>query len=136
MKTYKEIMKEKNISPSYTRVRIYNYFEQENHHPTVDEIYSSLKPELPTLSKTTVYNVLKLFIEKGLVKAVNMSGTEIKYELYEDKHSHFRCIKCNKIYDIPYIKPNYKQEDIMNFTVIEEEVNLSGICKDCAEKIN
>ena len=29
-------------------------------HPTVDEIYLALSPSIPTLSKTTVYNTLKL----------------------------------------------------------------------------
>ncbi len=129
--TFREIFNEKQISPSYTRTRIYAYLEKNNNHPTADEIYKALIGELPTLSKTTVYNVLKLFIEKELVKPVNMSATEMRYEIYHTPHSHFKCTECGTIYDIPHIKTDYKSNKLEGFTVTEEEVNLSGICPNC-----
>lgn len=135
-KTFREIFKEKAISPSYTRTRIYAYLEGNKSHPTVDEIYKSLIDELPTLSKTTVYNVLKLFIEKELVKPVNMSASEKRYELYHTPHSHFKCDMCDTIYDIPYIVPSYDDYDLSEFTITEEEVNLKGICPSCRKKMN
>lgn len=130
MKSFKEIFREKEISPSYTRTRIYEYLEHGD-HPTVDEVYTYLKDELPTLSKTTVYNVLKLFIEKDLVKPVNMSSSEMRYEVYHTPHSHFKCDKCGIIYDIPHIVPKYEKYDLGEFLVVEEEVNLRGVCPSC-----
>lgn len=130
-KTFKEIFREKGISPSYTRTRIYSFLEKNLVHPTVDEIYKNLKEELPTLSKTTVYNVLKLFIENNLAKAVNMQSSETRYELFLDEHSHFKCSVCETIYDIPKITPKYDLSEFGNFKVEEEEVNLSGICPKC-----
>ena len=53
-----------NIKPSLQRLAIYSYLLEKKNHPTVDMIYSDLHPSMPTLSKTTVYNTLKLFIEK------------------------------------------------------------------------
>jgi Fe2+ or Zn2+ uptake regulation protein len=131
IKTFKEIFREKGISPSYTRTRIYHYLEDSKNHPTVDEIYTELKEELPTLSKTTVYNVLNLFIEKRLAKLVNMNSSEARYELYEEEHSHFKCDVCGTIYDIPKIKTNYDHSKLGTFKVKSEEVNLSGICPKC-----
>lgn len=131
IKTFQNIFKEKGISPSYTRTRIYHYLEVSKNHPTVDEIYTALKDELPTLSKTTVYNVLNLFIEKELVKLVNMNSSEARYELYEQEHSHFKCDICGVIYDIPKIKTNYDKNQLGMFKVKNEEVNLSGICPKC-----
>ncbi len=49
------------IKPSYQRIKIYEYIFNNNIHPTVDNIYKKLLKEIPTLSKTTVYNTLKLF---------------------------------------------------------------------------
>jgi Fe2+ or Zn2+ uptake regulation protein len=135
MRAYKEIFKEKGISPSYTRTRIYDYLETNRVHPTVDEIYQSLKEELPTLSKTTVYNVLKLFMDKEMVVLVNMNGNETRYELNDHAHSHFRCVKCGTIYDLPHIKPTYSTDNLKGFTVTSEEVNLEGICPNCTESL-
>ena len=130
-KSLKDIFNSKNISPSYTRTRIYSYLEDNMFHPTVEDIYTSLKEDLPTLSKTTVYNVLKLFIEKSLVKAVNMQSNETRYEIYEHDHSHFKCSSCGAIYDIPQIETSYDLKGIGNFKVINEEVNLIGLCPKC-----
>lgn len=133
-RTFRDIFKEKEISPSYTRVRLYSYLEEAKNHPTADQIYRDLSPELPTLSKTTVYNILKLFCEHGLVKPVNMSSSEMRYELYHEDHSHFRCTTCGEIYDIPYIKPSYDRSTLQGFEIQEEEVNLSGVCPTCLQK--
>ena len=133
-KAFQQIFKEKAISPSYTRTRIYAFLESSNSHPTVDEIYKALCDELPTLSKTTVYNVLKLFIEKALVKAVNMSSSEMRYEIYHTPHSHFKCDECGTIYDIPHIVPKYDTYELSEFVIKDEEVNLRGICPICKDK--
>ncbi len=133
--TFKDVFKEKEISPSYTRKRIYEYLEQSKNHPTVDKIFKSLIDELPTLSKTTVYNVLKLFIEKGIVKMVNIKSSEMRYELNEYDHSHFKCTTCGTIYDIPKIIPQYNKDDISGFIVNEEEVNLMGVCPSCQHNL-
>lgn len=131
LKSYKEIFEEKMISPSYTRTRIYAFLETNKEHPTVDQIFKELKEELPTLSKTTVYNVLSLFIEKEIVKLVNMNASESRYEVYHEEHSHFKCDECGKIYDIPKIKADYKISALKGFSIKDDEVNLTGICPTC-----
>lgn len=131
LKTFKEIFQEHQISPSYNRTRIYAFLETSKEHPTVDMIYKELKEELPTLSKTTVYNVLHLFIDKGIVKLVNMNGAESRYEIYHEEHSHFKCDTCGTIYDIPKIQADYKISELKGFKVKENEVNLTGICPNC-----
>ncbi len=132
-KTVKDVFMEKGISPSFTRTKIYQYLDEAKSHPTADEIYKALIDELPTLSKTTVYNVLKLFCEHSLVKSVNVDTNEMRYELNYDVHSHFRCVQCGTIYDIPHIQPTYDHRDLIGFQITSEEVNLSGICPKCQQ---
>ncbi len=132
--TFTEKCKELGISPSYTRKRIYEYLEASKTHPTVDQIYKDLVDELPTLSKTTVYNVLNLFIEHRLVDPINTSNNEKRYEIRIEKHSHFTCTICQKIYDIPEVNLSYSLKDISGFQVDHEEVTLYGVCPSCQEK--
>ena len=126
-----DIMKSKGISPSITRTKIFSFFDDTNHHPTVDEIYQGLVQELPTLSKTTVYNTLKLFCEHNLVKPVTINSSESRYEMYHEPHSHFQCNSCGEITDIPYIKPTYSIKELDGYIVTEDEVHLTGICPSC-----
>lgn len=59
-----------NIKPSLQRMAIMDYLMAHRVHPTADEIYNALYPTMPTLSKTTIYNTMKLFTEQGAVKAL------------------------------------------------------------------
>lgn len=133
-KNFTDICRELDISPSITRKMIFEYIEEAKTHPTADDIYRALSQTLPTLSKTTVYNVISLFLENNLIIAINPGNNEKRYELMHDSHSHFICKKCNKIYDIPKISTSYKTEDIPGFKIDNEEVNLYGICPECMKK--
>ena len=53
------------IKPSMQRIAIMDYLFEHKVHPTVDKIFNDLYPQIPTLSKTTVYNTLKLFAYQG-----------------------------------------------------------------------
>lgn len=132
-KSFRDIFEEAGISPSYTRVRIYDYLEKEEHHPTADEIYQALVEELPTLSKTTVYNTIKLFIEKDLAKKVVLNNNEGRYELIRHEHGHFVCDKCHRIYDIPTDSLNVNLDVMPGFIVKDKDIHMKGICPSCQE---
>jgi Fur family peroxide stress response transcriptional regulator len=67
MQNIKETLKSKGIKPTIQRIRIYKYLTEHKTHPDVETIYNDLVKELPTISKTTIYNTLKEFAEKNLV---------------------------------------------------------------------
>ena len=49
-----ESLKLRGVKPSYQRMKIYEFLLNNRIHPTVDEIFKTLTPEIPTLSKTTI----------------------------------------------------------------------------------
>jgi len=85
-----KMLKQKGIRPSFIRVRILSLLMNARIHPTVDEIYEVLSKEILTLSKTTVYNTLKLFTEYELAQALNIEGNELRYEAARGFHGHFQ----------------------------------------------
>lgn len=129
-----ELFKELGISPSHTRMMIYDFLSENKNHPTVDEIYQALNQFLPTLSKTTVYNVLNLLIKNDLVEAINTSDNEKRYELKIDDHSHFTCMECGTIFDIPRVETTYDKSKLPQFNIVHEQVNLLGVCNSCMKK--
>ncbi|KAF2955505.1 Fur family transcriptional regulator [Marinitoga sp. 38H-ov] len=126
-----EILRENDISPSLQRIQIYKYLLENHTHPNVDTIYKALVDSIPTLSKTTVYNTLKLFQSKGLVSVLTIDENEARFDINTHVHGHFKCINCGKIFDFEVqdiiINPKIKQEN----KIIDEQLYIKGFCKEC-----
>lgn len=129
-----EYLKKHGVKPSYQRLRIFEYLIKYRNHPTVDNIYQELVLEIPTLSKTTVYNTLKLFLEKGLVQVLVIEGNEIRYDADVSTHAHFKCEECGKVYDL-FMDLNIDNiAELKDFLVKERHIYFKGICKKCLKK--
>ncbi len=127
----KDILSRRGIAPSLTRLKIYEYLRAAS-HPSVDEIYQNLKEEIPTLSKTTVYNTLHLFVEKDLAKALFTDFSKNRYDIKDVPHAHFHCTECDEIHDIHEITPPRIAEDaIEGYLAKEAQLTLKGVCPRC-----
>lgn len=124
-------MESKDIKPSITRVKVLNYLIQKKTHPTVDEIYQNLVTEIPTLSKTTVYNSMQLFIDANLVRILNVGDNESRYDADVSEHGHFKCISCERVYDFSLDYNKLDMEGLEEFDVIDKNVYLRGYCPQC-----
>ncbi len=121
----------KDIRPSYQRVKVLEYLHQHSAHPTVDEIYHHLTPEIPSLSKTTIYNTLRVFINAGLVRTVTIDDGELRYDLNRTDHGHFKCEACGVIIDFPIDIEQIPYEGLSHFLIKERNVYFKGLCPDC-----
>ena len=130
--TVQEIMQNKGVKPSSLRVMIYNYLCDNRTHPTVDEIYSGLSPLIPTLSKTTVYNTVKLLAQKDIIKAVGIEGFRTRYDANTEFHGHFLCRECSRVYDV--FLGGCPECPLKDFTVSAKDVFYTGRCKACSDK--
>lgn len=125
-------LKQNGIVPSVQRIMIYSFLDSHRVHPSVDDIYVELKDKIPTLSKTTVYNTLKLFSEKKVCQMITINDSEVHFDAETVKHAHFLCKKCNKIYDFKVNDFSYDKLP-EGFVVEEEHFYYKGICKDCVD---
>lgn len=131
VKNIGEYLKKHRIKPSYQRIKIFEYLDGNREHPTVDTIYKALCPHIPTLSKTTVYNTLNLFVEKKIANVVIIEENETRYDSVMDVHGHFKCEKCGEIIDIE-IEPNAIAQEVLDkYEISEQHYYFKGICKDC-----
>lgn len=126
-----DILKEKGIRPSHQRMVIMEYLILNRNHPTVEMIYNDLHRSLPTLSKTTVYNTLNLFVEHNLVRVLSLDDNKSRYDIDVGNHGHFKCSSCNSIFDFPVNIEDLTHNQLDNFKINEESVFLKGLCPDC-----
>jgi Fe2+ or Zn2+ uptake regulation protein len=122
------------IKPSVQRLAIMDYLNEHKTHPTADEIFNALSPSIPTLSRTTIYNTLKLFTQQGVVQAITIDERTEHFDADTSIHAHFLCKKCGKIYDaeisVSHI-PGEKEFEKEGHQVDETYLFYKGICKDC-----
>jgi Fe2+ or Zn2+ uptake regulation protein len=119
------------ISPSVQRLAIMDYLLTHPTHPTVSEVYKALLPEIPTLSKTTVHNTLKMFAQHKIALHIDIDERNARFDGNISAHAHFRCKRCNAILDIPLpeMKDIFPEEP--EFIIDEAYVNIKGFCKAC-----
>ena len=77
-------------------------------HPTAEELYLSLKEELPNLSLGTVYRNLSLLSEEGIILKLSCGGAD-HFDGNTAQHYHFLCNRCGRLYDLPM--PVFKELD-------------------------
>ncbi|CFX01669.1 Ferric-uptake regulator [Syntrophomonas zehnderi OL-4] len=134
MKEIAMLLKDHGIKPSHHRMKIYEYLVTHRNHPNVDMVYQELIQEIPTLSKTTLYNTLNLFLNKGLVQLITIAENEMHYDADVSMHGHFMCKECKKIYDIWFEDNDIVLPDLKDFAVDESHIYFRGTCLACLNK--
>ncbi len=135
IKKFEAILRDKHITPSYQRLKILFYLADEHRHPSAEQIYHALHEDIPSLSKTTVYNTLKLFIEAGLVHNISTEESEGRYEMITTEHGHFKCNVCGSIYNFAIQMDHLAQGELDQFEIQDRNVYFRGICPKCRSNI-
>ena len=88
---------ERGIRPSMQRLAIMDYLINHPIHPTIDDVYQALSNKVPTLSRTTVYNTLRMLSENQAAQMITIDEHRVCYDGNVESHVHFYCKKCGKI---------------------------------------
>lgn len=120
------------IRPSYQRCRIYQVLAERKTHPTIDEIYQALLPEIPTLSKTTVYNTMELFIREQIAQPLSIEDNLLRYDADISSHGHFQCLECGRVYD--FALAEVETPELWGFEVRSRNYFFKGVCPACRER--
>lgn len=127
----KQELKSRSINLSHQRLKVLEYLAVNPCHPTADQIFTSLQKDIPTLSKTTVYNTLKLLAEAGLIRAISIEDKEARYDVARENHGHFKCESCKAIYDFGIDIDSLACSDLGDFLIRDKDVYFKGICQRC-----
>jgi Fe2+ or Zn2+ uptake regulation protein len=131
----KEMLTANGLKPTYQRLMILDYLQKhKTEHLTVEKIYSTLSGEMPMLSMTTVYNTLSSFLKVGLVSAITITGTEVRYDFLTNPHHHFLCRMCGQIFDVDVQCPVAERKSMKGYCIEEVHGYSKGLCKECLKK--
>jgi Fe2+ or Zn2+ uptake regulation protein len=85
------------------RLAVYDHLEHELGHPTVEEVYRSVRTTIPRISLATVYKALEALVAVGAATklAAGSGATRSRYDARRDLHYHFRCLRTGAVHDLP-----------------------------------
>ena len=95
------LLKEKGINPTAQRIEIAHLLLHKPQHLSADEILHTINKEYERVSQATVYNTLRLFVDKGVVRELIISADRIFYDSNTTPHHHFIDVETGAIHDIP-----------------------------------
>lgn len=105
-------------------------------HPTADDIYTSVKEQLPNISLGTVYRNLSLLVANGEILSLNLGDGKEHFDGHTQFHYHFICEECGSIEDIfmdelDIIKP---VNDNFVGDINGHVTYFYGLCNKCKSK--
>lgn len=103
-------------------------------HPTADELYERIKKKLPRISLATVYRNLEILSETGLIKKLEISGRQKRFDWDPQDHDHVYCTKCHRVDNIPTetgtllsIAPELQK----GYRITGCRIEFYGLCPNC-----
>ena len=80
----------------------------------------------------TIYRTVKLLLEKGEIKTVNLPDGQVRYSLPSEKHHHyFHCNSCDIVLEVDHCCMHLHRKDVDGHLVESHEITLLGTCKSC-----
>lgn len=119
----------------YSRQReaILNNLKKRYDHPTADEVFMSLKSEIPNISLGTVYRNLSSLNEAKDIQKISTGKIE-HFDGNPMPHNHLVCNSCKRVYDIDLeVKTDLINEaqSVSGAKIEEYKLYFYGICHNC-----
>jgi Fur family ferric uptake transcriptional regulator len=136
---YSEILKACDLGVTRNRLRVLEVIGCHNFPISAGEIYKTLGDTI-SINRVTVYRILDLLVERGLIQQLSGGGRSFVYGLapsdYHPPHPHFYCKSCGHI---ECLKPQSLNVDTrpMQHTfpgrIENVEVRVDGVCQTCLQ---
>jgi Fur family peroxide stress response transcriptional regulator len=128
------------LSPKRTRrtpqkLAVAAFLEGNQGHPSAEEIHRALQPRFPTMSLSTVYNILRGLQREGRVHELAVGCGKARFDPEPAPHHHLVCLECRKVVDVDRdfdlaLGPG----EARGFRVLHHHVGFYGTCPDCQSK--
>ena len=139
---YPKMLTDSDLDVTENRLHVLEVIGNNTCPLSAGEVYDVLQRS-SSINKVTVYRILDLLVDHGLVERLNSLGKLSFYGLapnaYHRRHPHFYCRECGRV---DCLAPESLEVD---FAALEKtfpgridkvEVRVDGICKNCISKQN
>ena len=134
---YAELLEGRGLEPIVNRMRVLEVIGGNPSPLSAQEIFTTLI-RTTDINRVTVYRILDLLVEKGLVERLSSRGRSQVYGMAPNPnhpaHPHFHCRSCGAL---QCLQPGSLKVDLAGIErsfageVQAVEVRLEGICRNC-----
>ncbi len=106
-------------------------------HPTANEIYEIVRKRLPRISLGTVYRNLEILSEQGVIRKLEMAGTQKRFDGTVENHYHVRCTLCGRVDDVPVAPlPEIERSirGLIDYEILWHRLEFMGVCPRCRDR--
>jgi Fur family peroxide stress response transcriptional regulator len=106
-------------------------------HYSPEQIYSVVKRLIPSVSLATIYNNLRVFVEKGLLREVTPHASTLRVDGNLESHHHLVCTRCKSVQDIKGDFVDFKRLARLapgGFNLTQPLIEVFGLCRRCSGK--
>ena len=131
------MQKRLNLRMTRQREVILEELRKVNTHPSADEVYEMVRKRLPRISLGTVYRNLEILAKSGDIQKLEPGCTLKRFDGNPSEHTHVRCVRCDRIADVPTADGfgiNLEQVNITDFEIIGHRLEFLGVCPQCSGK--
>ena len=117
------------------RAAVYRFLLSTEAHPTADDVFTSVRRDIPDISLATVYKALETLVGCGLALKLTYGDGSARYDGRTDPHHHARCLGCGCVTDLPgridtsALRTQLGPMD--GFDVQDYRIELTGFCRNC-----
>ena len=97
---YAERLLAHGIQPTQQRLRIAEVLLASAQHLTAEQLLGSLRQRGARVSKATLYNNLKLFADRGLIRELLLDGSRSWFDSNVQPHYHFQDLETGALTDV------------------------------------
>ncbi|MFC6098624.1 Fur family transcriptional regulator [Olivibacter domesticus] len=136
VKTFENILRKHSLKVTHPRLKVLEKIFNKDTATSQPELEKSIGEDI---DRVTLYRVLNIFEEKGIIhKVFDLHGTatyaicstRCTTHQHHDEHVHFTCSTCNSVYCLQEIKlPQITTPS--GFTIDQIAVNAIGTCNKC-----
>ena len=134
MKNYKPLLQDASLKTTPARLAVLSFLSENANPLTADGIFDHLKIEHGQVDRATIYRILEVFLQKGIIKRLKLDEQRSHYELVGEDHHHLICESCGKIEDISDCNISELENEIVlkkKFLVKRHSLEFFGICTSC-----
>lgn len=82
------------------RAAVFNYLKSVHTHPTAEDVFTAVRPVVPSISLATVYKSLEALVACKLAAKLAFGEGPARYDCRTDHHFHLRCLKTGQVRDL------------------------------------
>ena len=118
------------------RAAVFRLVSRSRVHPTAEDVFLSVRNEVPGISLATVYKSLETLVSCGLAKKLNPPDGSARFCGRTEPHHHARCLACGGVSGVGGELGDSEiaalRRRANGFHLVGYELELTGYCSDCA----